>query len=122
MSSHLQHDRTLTNLQPEAALDNYKKALALDGENAVFHHNVGLCYVQLALDADAVYHLRRAVGLSPDDQEMRLNLADAYMRMGEPERAADQYQRVADRAGDNKEYVMACLKEARRQVDERDAV
>lgn len=52
---------------------------------------MGVVYMELEMDRDAVKYLEKAVQLLPYDYESRNNLGIVYARLGEPEKALKEY-------------------------------
>lgn len=62
-------------LQPQRAIDEWEKAVHLDGRLATAHRNLGLAYAQTQSDlARALVHMNRAVELSPGDPRLYYEL------------------------------------------------
>ena len=62
------------------AIEEYKKAIALDAEYPNAHNNLGLIYLETGNLGGAIAEFREAKRLSPDDPEFRQNLGSALMR------------------------------------------
>ncbi len=52
---------------------------------------MGVVYMELAMDQDAIKHLEKAIQLVPYDYQSRNNLAIVYGRSGEPEKALKEF-------------------------------
>jgi tetratricopeptide (TPR) repeat protein len=60
-------------------------------ESSTANALMGVVYMELAMDQEAVKHLEKAVQLLPYDYQSRNNLGIVYGRMGEPEKALKEY-------------------------------
>jgi protein O-mannosyl-transferase len=60
-------------------------------ESSTANALVGVVYMELAMDQDAIKHLEKAVRLVPYDYQSRNNLAIVYGRSGEPEKALKEF-------------------------------
>lgn len=78
----------------DAALTAYRKALAMDGDLAAAHTNLGnLLHRRGALE-EARSHYERALLLDPDQPEARYNLGNLLDDLGDTERAVTEWYRV----------------------------
>jgi tetratricopeptide (TPR) repeat protein len=70
----------------EEAIEQYKRALAIDGSNLTIRFNLALAYYKAALFADAAAELNRFLAAAPQDGPQRQNatmiLADCGIRLG----------------------------------------
>ena len=76
--------------QHEISVQYYRHAIALDPDNAVGLHNLGLGLFHLARYAESIEMLTRAVALKPTVETL-LNLAMAYEFDGQVARAQSAY-------------------------------
>jgi tetratricopeptide (TPR) repeat protein len=76
----------------EDAANEYKKAIALDPEDAWTMNNLGLLRIQQGEYMAALYPLARATELSPDGAAFQNNLGVALERAGYVTQAADAYR------------------------------
>jgi tetratricopeptide (TPR) repeat protein len=67
------------------ALDEFKKAVRLDGKNPYFHKALGLCYLQMRKYSDSVEALRKALQLNPYYVDARNDLGTALILSGKRE-------------------------------------
>jgi len=58
----------------EAALDHYRRAVAVCPDMARLHNNLGAAYRTLGRDEDAWRHFRTALRLAPGDPHVHFNL------------------------------------------------
>jgi Flp pilus assembly protein TadD len=82
--------------RPEAAIDLIGRAIALQGDNAIFHNNLGEAYRYLGRLDDAIAHFTRATDLDPYAAEGHMNLGNAFKHQGRHEEAIDRYRRALD--------------------------
>ena len=80
---------------PEA-IEAYRRALAGDASLHAAWYGLGCASLSLKAYGDAVDALRHAVGLRPDADGARCNLAEALFQLGEVDAAIAEYQRAAD--------------------------
>lgn len=66
-----------------AAVASFRKALAISPSNPWYHHNLGHI-LDVALDApqEAIFHLRKAYGADPSQEEVGASLAHCLGRLG----------------------------------------
>jgi tetratricopeptide (TPR) repeat protein len=62
---------------------------------------IGVVYMELAMDQDAIRHLEKAVQLLPKDYLSRNNLGIIYGRIGEPEKALKEFSTAIQLRPDN---------------------
>lgn len=67
------------------ALDEFKKAIRINGKNAYFYKGLGICYMQLRRYPEAVEALRRALQLNPYYVDARNDLGTALLVQGKRE-------------------------------------
>jgi tetratricopeptide (TPR) repeat protein len=67
----------------DEAIAEYKKALALDPENASIELNLGLAYYKSGRIPEAARDFSRAREAAPDNLQITLLLADCQLRMGQ---------------------------------------
>ncbi len=78
----------------EAAIAEWKKALALDGGNAKAHTNLGIALAQAGSADDAMTHFRKAVELNPFYAEAHNNLGVALVQAGRYGEAIGHFEAV----------------------------
>ncbi len=67
------------------ALEEFKKAVKLDGKNAYFYKGLGVCYLQLRRFPNAVEAFRKALQLNPYYVDARNDLGTALLMSGKRE-------------------------------------
>jgi protein O-GlcNAc transferase len=82
--------------QYHEAIEAYRRALAGDASLHAAWYGLGCASLSLKAYGDAVDALRHAVGLRPDADGARCNLAEALFQLGEVDAAVAEYQRAAD--------------------------
>jgi type IV pilus assembly protein PilF len=80
----------------EMGLRDYLAAAALQPKNAEYQHAVAMTYVRKEHFAEAEKHLRRALELTPDYHDARLNLSTLLIGMGRFADARAEAQRLYD--------------------------
>ena len=77
-----------------AALEAYRKALALSPDNPTAVSNLGVTQLWMGRSGEAVASLELAARLTPNDYMVRANLGDAYRAVpGEEAKAIESYTR-----------------------------
>ena len=98
----------------DGAVDEFKKALAVDSENVNVHNSLGVCYgVQGKLDA-AIEAFETAIRLDPEDVMATYNLGLAYFKRGDRREALDLFLKAHGLDGDNPEVayqIALCYRE-----------
>jgi tetratricopeptide (TPR) repeat protein len=79
----------------EAVLE-WRKALALDSEDARAHHNFAFALAGAGKPDEAVWHYRKALQLNPAYAEAHHNLGLALIEKGEREEAVAHYQKALE--------------------------
>ena len=83
----------------EQAIEQYKRALVIDGTNPAIRFNLALAYYKAAWFAEAATELERfltAAPNSPQTANAQLVLADAYVRLGEYKKVIQALSPLAD--------------------------
>ncbi len=83
----------------EEAIEQYKRALVIDGTNYAIRFNLALAYYKAAWFAEAAAELEKfvaAVPNSPSTANARLVLADCQVRLGEYKKVIDSLSPLAD--------------------------
>ena len=86
----------------KAAVDEYKRAIALYPGQENFHYNLGLVYYSLVLYENAIDSYWEAIKLKPDFAEAWYNLALAFNKVDETEKAfmaLDKYKKLNIKKG-----------------------
>ena len=82
----------LENSDPEAALAGYRRAVALDGNHADAHVNLGRMLHDRGELPEAEKHYRAGLAARPDDVIAAFNLGVALEDLGQLEKAVDAYR------------------------------
>jgi len=83
-AGHAQLANTLFQMdQVDAAIESYRRALALNPNDASTHSNLGLALQDLDLLDEAIEHCERAIALQPDFPSAHNHLALALLRKGD---------------------------------------
>ena len=77
-----------------AAIRAYKKAIALDRNNATHHFNLGLAFQKAVQNEGAVQAFDQAIALQPSYAKAYLSMALSYQRMGNLPAARQSLQRL----------------------------
>jgi tetratricopeptide (TPR) repeat protein len=78
--------------QTDLAIQYMKQAIACEGTNAAFHHNLGLVYVHAGKSEDAAACFSAAIRLKPDYPEAYNNLGNVLRLSGRTQDAMANYQ------------------------------
>ena len=78
----------------DAAVDLIGRAIALQGENASFHNNMGEALRYLGRFDEAIAHFTKATELDPYAADGHMNLGNAFKQQGRLEQAVAQYRRA----------------------------
>ncbi len=82
--------------QHQAAIAEFKQALALDPEAFEVHNSLGLAYSAIGKHADAVAHYRKAAQISPEFPDAHVNLGTALVAAGKMREAIAEYHRALE--------------------------
>jgi len=82
--------------RPEAAVDLIGRAIALYGENASFHNNIGEALRYLGRLDEAIVHFTKATELDPSAPEGHMNLGNALKQQGHLGQAIERYRRALE--------------------------
>ena len=98
----------------DGAVEEFKRALAVDSENVNVHNSLGVCYgVQGKLDA-AIDAFETAIRLDPEDVMATYNLGLAHFKRGDRREALDLFLKAHSLDGDNPEVayqIAVCYRE-----------
>lgn len=98
----------------DGAIEEFKRALAVDLQNVNVHNSLGVCYgVQDKLDL-AIDAFETAIRLDPEDVMATFNLGLAYLKQGNREKALDLFLEADSLDGDNPEVayqIAVCYRE-----------
>jgi Tfp pilus assembly protein PilF len=78
------------------ALDQYRKAIAIDPQHADCHSNLGVSLFQLGYVDEAIHHYSLAVQLEPSHHDALNNLANAYQAGQRYNEAATAYRKAIE--------------------------
>jgi tetratricopeptide (TPR) repeat protein len=107
--------------RPEAAVDLIGRAIALFGENASFHNNIGEALRYLGRLDEAIAHFAKASELDPSAAETHMNLGNAYKQQGRLQEAIERYRRALELNPDYPEAHMNLGVALMEQGNEREA-
>ncbi|MEZ5831307.1 MAG: tetratricopeptide repeat protein [Dongiaceae bacterium] len=79
---------------PDAVLGQIERAIALDGEQALFHNSRGALLYALGRDLEAAESFHRAVQLNDQDGAVWNNLGNAMLRLNRIEEAENCYRQA----------------------------
>ena len=82
--------------RPEAAVDLIGRAIALYGENASFHNNIGEALRYLGRLDEAIAHFTKSTELDPSAAEGHMNLGNALKQQGHLGQAIERYRRALE--------------------------
>ncbi len=86
--------------QYEVAIQHIERAVALQGDVAFFHSNLGAAYRAAHRTSAAIASYRRALELEPDRAEMHNNLGNVLKDQGRLDDATDCYRRALELKSD----------------------
>ncbi len=89
----------------EDAIEQYKRALLIDGSNLAIRFNLALAYYKAALFAEAVPELEKFIAAAPNSPQLinaRLVLADCQVRLGEYKSVIQSLSPLADADPENR--------------------
>jgi len=76
----------------DEAIENFKKALDLEGESAQVHYNLGLVYQAKGLLDEAAKEYKRSLELNPSDAEAHNNLGIIYHSLDQDNKAMAEFR------------------------------
>ena len=91
----------------DLAVKQFELILEIIDNNPEVHNDVGVLYFQDNNIGKALYHLKTAVKMDPDNTDYKMNMADIYMQTGKLDEAIGCYQEVFERKPDNIEASLA---------------
>jgi len=98
----------------DGAIEEFKKALAIDPQNVNVHNSLGVCYgVQGKLDP-AIDAFETAIRLDPEDVMATYNLGLAHFKQGDKEKALDLFLEAHGLDGNNPDVayqIAVCYRE-----------
>jgi tetratricopeptide (TPR) repeat protein len=89
----------------EDAIDQYKRALLIDGGNLAIRFNLALAYYKAALFAEAAPELEKFIAAAPNSPQLsnaRLVLADCQVRLGEYKQVIQSLSPLAETDPENR--------------------
>jgi tetratricopeptide (TPR) repeat protein len=90
----------------DGAVEEFKKALAVDPKNVNVHNSLGVCYGVKGDFDGAIDAFETAIRLNPEDVMATFNLGLAHLKKGDKQRALDLFLGAHQLDGDNSE--IAC--------------
>lgn len=82
----------------------YQKALAIDPDHAVAHCNLGILYMALSQEENAVLHLKKALMIHPELLPAASQLGDYYLRHEQYAEARDIFLKATTQLPENSDY------------------
>ncbi len=82
--------------EPEAAITEYRRSLALDPDEPDTHMGLAEAYRRKGLLTETEHELREALRLDPQHQEARLALGVTFLQMQRWDDSAAEFQRLVD--------------------------
>ena len=76
------------------AVDAYKQAVLIDGDNAPYRNHLAAALLATGLHQEAIYNLEKATALVPTEPKYIVNLGYAWHRAGDEQRALVWYMRA----------------------------
>ncbi len=98
----------------DGAIEEFKKALAVDLQNVNVHNSLGVCYGVQGKSDLAVDAFETALRLDPKDVMATYNLGLAHLKQGDREKALDLFLGADSLDGDNPEVayqIAVCYRE-----------
>jgi tetratricopeptide (TPR) repeat protein len=83
------------------ALKSFQEAIASHRDHTGAINNLGVLYMRMQKPNDAIAAFRYGIQVAPDEEVLYLNLARAYVAVGQPARARDVLQELTDRRPDS---------------------
>ena len=80
----------------DSSIQGFLRSVAIQGNVAITHHNLGLVYLRAGRPALARSSLATALGLEPGSVAIRLELANAMQAAGSPEEAIPVYESILE--------------------------
>src|SRR3954454_3877741 len=85
----------------QEAINSYKHAIRLEGDNPDHHARLGDAYLFAEDSGTALSHYRRALRVNPDHADTHFSLAEVYRRFGKLKGAITLYRRAVALAPQN---------------------
>ncbi|MBU2649141.1 tetratricopeptide repeat protein [bacterium] len=79
--------------RPQAAIAEYKMAIAQDNQQAIFYYNLGRAYYRLVLYEQSIEAYQAAIDKNPELEEAWYNLSLALDKVGETDKAFLAYEK-----------------------------
>ena len=105
----------------EEAVDAFRQILAGDPENRAARLELGYLNVRLKRWGEAVQYLGAVSRQKPENFRLHLDLGSALQNLGELERAAQEFQAVAEWPGEYQSQARAALEAVRRLQSKQEA-
>jgi predicted O-linked N-acetylglucosamine transferase (SPINDLY family) len=87
----------------EAAIDAYRKSLAVDAAQSDVLNNLGVALIESGAPDLAVTHYGKALALTPDADDVHQNMAKALQSLGRLDHAAEHFEKALAVAPDRAE-------------------
>src|SRR3954451_19656424 len=88
----------------QEAIDSYKHAVRLEGDNPDYHTRLGDAYLFAEDSSQALSHYRRALQVNQHHADTHFSLAEVYRRFGKLKGAITLYRKAVDLAPSNPYY------------------
>ncbi|MEA3328476.1 MAG: tetratricopeptide repeat protein [Candidatus Omnitrophota bacterium] len=86
----------LKNGHLEEAIEEFKKAIELNGQSSAAYYNLGLCYLRLENFKKAVEPFKKYIESHPDSAFAHYNLGCAYSKIGNKIKAQEEYNKALE--------------------------
>lgn len=96
VSLNIHGDRLFEAGQLEGALQEFRRALVLDPNNANVRNSLGVCYAQMGRMEEAVAEFSQVIAGGDQDFMPHFNLGCALLHMGREEEAGEAFSRAAE--------------------------
>src|SRR5437763_12104321 len=95
-------DRQCAEGRLDEAIENYKRAVRLEGDNPSYHTRLGDAYLFAEMSGQARSHYRRAIQMNPEHGEAHFCLAEIYRRFGKAKGAIALYRKAIQLVPENR--------------------
>jgi tetratricopeptide (TPR) repeat protein len=102
----------------DQALNLYKELQDNNGSNALINYRLGECKLYMKNYDEAILYFEKAIKIAPDaHKELFLNYGKTFHKMGEFDKALEQYNKFSSSLENNKSNVVL-IEEARRLIEQ----